>query len=117
MDNEKLLKIIADIVTESFRLRKSYERILQKVDLNEGLKGEKQINWYEKRITELLSNCGVRVEDFEGKQYDEGMAVTILNADEFNAKDKLIICSMIEPTILCGSQIVKTGTALLGRIT
>jgi len=44
------------------------------------------------------------------------MAVTPLNIDEFDTEDTLYVKQMVEPIIMQGDTVYKTGTIILGRV-
>ena len=43
------------------------------------------------------------------------MAVTPLNLDDYENDEVLVVSQMIEPIIMYGDNLVKTGTVMLGR--
>ena len=58
----------------------------------------------------------MRIVDVEGQPYDIGMALSPLNIDDFDPDDHLYVEQMIEPIIMDDNNVLKTGTAMLGRI-
>ena len=58
----------------------------------------------------------MRIVDVEGQPYDVGMALSPLNIDDFEPEDLLYVEQMIEPIIMDETNVLKTGTAMLGRI-
>ena len=58
----------------------------------------------------------LKVINLEGQKYDIGMAVAPLNIDQFNENEVLVVEQMIEPIIMFGNSILKTGTVILGRV-
>ena len=112
---ENLQKSIVEIAVEAWRFKRIYEKSLQKLDVIEQARYFSQFSWFGKKIYEALENAGLKLINVEGELFDVGMAVTPINLDEFEDSDELYIEQMIEPIIMNASQIVKTGTVVLGR--
>ena len=55
----------------------------------------------------------IRVVDLSGQKYDPGMAVTPINLDDFDMDTGLIIDRMMEPVVMLGDQLIRTGTVIL----
>ena len=59
---------------------------------------------------------GLRIVEIpSGTEYDPGMAVTPLNISDFEANDSLQVENTLEPVIMSGDSVLKTGTVILGR--
>jgi len=67
-------------------------------------------------VYQALENANLKIQNVEGQLYDTGMAIIPLNIDEFDPNDPLYIVQMIEPIIMQGDTVCKTGTAILGRV-
>ena len=115
MTNETLINAFVELIIESYRLKKTFERMIKKSDFYEQSRYISQISWYEKKMSEITDGVGFNIIDIEGHKFDEGMAVTPINLDEFDKDDILYIEQMIEPTIIFENKILKTGTAVLRR--
>ena len=115
MTTETLITAFVELITESYRLKKTFERLVKKSDFSEQARYINQISWYNKKISEIANDVGLNIVDIEGQKFDEGMAVTTINSDEFDKDDILYIEQMIEPTIMFENKILKIGTAVLGR--
>ncbi len=115
-DTEKLLESLSIIASESFRFRKTLNTVITRLSPEEQQKYAGQFSWYLKRVGRALEDSGYRTLDLEGEPYDPGMAVTPLNIDEFAPEDSLIIEQMIEPIVMQGGTVRRTGTVILGRV-
>ena len=62
-----------------------------------------------------MDDSGLSVISVDGQPYDPGMAVTPLNLEDFEADDVLYVEQTMEPIIMEGDTVIKTGTVLLGR--
>ena len=115
-DNNKLLDSLIQIASEMQRLEKVFYKAIGKLELDEQNKYASQFNWFTKRVTKALEQSGLRRVNVENQKYDPGMAVIPLNLDEFEDEDILEVDKMIEPIIMSGNDVVKTGTVILRRV-
>ena len=113
--NELLTKSIVDIISETYRFKKTFKRILSKLNDEDCTKYDSQFAWFTKRVEKAAENAGLRIEDFTDQEYDAGMAVTALNIEDFDPDDILCVDQMIEPVIMKGEIIQKPGTVILRR--
>ena len=114
-DNNKALESLIQIASELQRLEKVFYKAIGKLDLDEQNKYASQFSWFTKRVTKALDQVGLTRVSLEKEVYDPGMAVTPLNLDDFETDDILIVDQMIEPIIMQGNNVVKTGTVILRR--
>ena len=114
-ERETLIKSVVSIASELQRFKGVYLSAVSKLSLEDQKKYISQFSWFDKKVKRALEEAGLLCIDLEGKIYDPGMAVTPLNIDDFNPDDVLYIEQMIEPIIMQGDQVAKTGTVVLGR--
>ena len=115
--NEKNMQdSLVAIAAELFRFQGVFEKMLGKLDVYDQNKYASQFSWFSKRVMKALDAAGLRMVDTTGTFYDPGMAVTPLNIDDFEPEDILFVAQMVEPIIMRGPDVVKTGTVILGRI-
>ncbi len=114
--NEALTKSISDIASELYRFRRVFDKAISKLDSDEQGKYMSQFAWFSKRVDKAMNKAGLRILDVEGQLFDPGMAVTALNIEDFETTDELYIEQMMEPIIMKGDSIHKTGTVILGRV-
>ncbi len=103
------------IASEVYRIQKIFVPVLSKLGPEDQIKYTGQLSWFLKKVGKSLAEAGFKTVSLEGMDYDPGMAVTPLNLDEFDTEDTLIIEQMMEPIVMFGDSICKTGTVLLGR--
>jgi hypothetical protein len=111
-----LRQALIDIAVESWRFRQVFERAMSKLDAGDSARYISQYLWFDKKVDAALKNAGLRIVNIEGQCYDIGMAATPLNVDDFEPEDRLFVEQMVEPIIMDGDSIVKTGTVILGRV-
>lgn len=113
---QNLQNSLCSIALELFRFQRVFEKAISKLDIEDQVKYQSQFAWFVKKVTKALTEANLRIINMEGQPYDPGMAVTPLNIDDFGIDDELYIAQMIEPIIMQGDIVYKTGTAILGRI-
>jgi len=113
--NEMLTKSIVDIAGETFRFKRTFMRVISKMESQDQEKYISQFNWFTKRVDKAVENAGLRILDLTDQEYDPGMSVTALNIEDFDPEDVLYVDQMIEPVIMKGDIIRKTGTVILRR--
>lgn len=104
---------LIEIVIESWRLAKLFQRVLGKLEAAESNRYVNQIRYFQKRVDDTLLLTGMRLVSLEGLPYDPGMAVTPLNIADFGPEDALIVEQMMEPILMGQDGVVKSGTVLL----
>lgn len=117
MENEQILResIIA-IASEMFRFQNVFHKAISKLDVLEQNKYLSQYAWFSKRVIKAVAAAGLQIISLDGELYDPGMAITPLNIEDFDTDDVLYVAQTLEPIIMQGSKVVKSGTAILGRI-
>ena len=106
-----------EIVIESWRLTRTFNRVLSKLDAGDAARFQNQLRFFQKRLEETLARTGLKLVNLEGEPYDAGMAATPVNIADFAPEDRLIVEQMVEPVIMGEEGIVRTGTVMLKRIT
>lgn len=115
--NEAALKqSIIEMAVEAWRFRRVFDKAMSKLEAGESSRYIGQFNWFVKKVEAALRTAGMRIVDVEGQPYDIGMALSPLNIDDFEPDDRLYVEQMIEPIIMDDNNVLKTGTAMLGRI-
>ena len=112
-DEERMISDLAEIAAETYRLKGVFKRAIRIAEPGEKKKYMSQFNWFEKKVLAALEDMDIRAIDLAGEKYDPGMAVTPLNLDDFETDGSLIIDRMIEPVIMKGRDLIRTGTVLL----
>ena len=115
--NDSLLKqAVIDMAVEAWRFRRVFDKAMSKLEAGESSRYIGQFNWFIKKVEAALKTAGLRIVNVEGRPYDVGMALTPLNIDDFEPEDQLLVEQLIEPIIMDDEKVVKTGTAILGRM-
>ena len=104
------------LVIESWHLAKIFERAITQMNAAESKRYTSQLRWFIKETEKTLEDIGLRIVNVEGSPYDPGMAATPVNIEDFDANDALVVNLMIEPIIMEGKNLVKTGKVTLRRV-
>lgn len=112
---EKMKKSLVSIASELFRFQRVFAKAICKLEVNEQNKYISQYAWFSKKVMKALEDAGLRIINLDGQLYDAGMAVTPLNLEDFDVNDVLYVEQTMEPIIMEGETVIKTGTVLLGR--
>ena len=108
-------KTLASLAIESWRLSKSFERLLIKSDPIEQRKYKSKLSWFKKKLNETLQEADLKFINLENQKYDAGSAVTAINIDDFLPDDDLEIDQMIEPIVMHNEGVFRTGTVVLRK--
>ena len=119
-ENIKKLKCILEttlvsLAIESWRLSKSFERLLIKSDPMEQRKYKSKLSWFNKKLNETLEEANLKFINLENQKYDTGSAVTAINLDDFQPDEDLEIDQMIEPIVMSNEGVLIAGTVVLRK--
>ncbi len=113
--SETLSKSLLDLVLESWRFCRVFDRLLTKLNTGELSRYQSQLRWFERKLEESLVTSGMRIVNVEGHPFDPGIAATPLNIGEFMPDDILVVDQMIEPIIMGPEGIIRMGTVTLKK--
>lgn len=114
-ENENLRAILISLAVEGYRFRKTFERVLSKLDAGEQCRYSSQLSWFSKRLETCMEDAGFTISNLEGQPFDPGVPATPLNIAEFAPEDSLIIQQMLEPVITNKDGLVRPGTVILKK--
>ena len=105
------------IILESWRLKKSFERVIPNLELKEQKKNLSKIKWFDKVINDVLNDCKLKMVNLEGEPFSSGIPASAINLEDFEAKDELYVKQTIEPTIIDENAcIVHFGSILVEKV-
>ena len=107
---------IINLAIESWRFAKNYERAITRLNANRTQRYTRQLEQFIQKAEESLKEVGLRIVNVEGTPYDPGMAATPLNIEDFGPEEQLVVDKMLEPIIMEGTVLAKTGTVTLRRV-
>ncbi|MBQ8136759.1 MAG: hypothetical protein IJ174_04920 [Clostridia bacterium] len=106
---------LADIAAESWRFDLALQRVVKRMDVMEAERFLRQYEYFTDRVRTALEKADIVCVDLTGQPYDPGMAAQAMNLDEFEEDEALIVTRTIEPVILHGGRVMKTGMVMVGR--
>jgi hypothetical protein len=109
-------QVLINVAIESWRFARLFKRVLSKLDAGEVPRFANQLRYYLKSLEEQLETADLKLVDLEGHAYDPGIAASALNIGDFAPDDLLIIDQMVEPIIMGGNGLVRSGTVMLLKV-
>lgn len=103
------------LALDAWKISRLLDRVLDRIDAEEARKYVNQLRFTLKSIDGTLAAAGYRLVMLDGQPYDEGMAVTPLNAGDFGAEEALVIEQTIEPIVMGAEGVVRAGAVLLAK--
>lgn len=113
VDKEKTEQFICGLLTEMWRIQKSYESALEKTEEKVRKRYENQIRFFVKRITTLCQENGYKLINYEGNAFDPGFPIDVVNMSEFSDTEKIMVAQMLEPVIMKENRVLKSGLAIV----
>ena len=117
--NDKALQTmqasLADIAAESWRFDLALQRVVKRMDVMEAERFLRQYGYFYDQVRAALEKADMVCVDLTGQPYDPGMAAQAMNLDAFDEDEPLIVTRTIEPVILHGGRVMKTGMVMVGR--
>lgn len=104
---------LVELAVESWRLCRQFTRSLDLKEASTAQRQSGQIRYFQNRLDDILAEAGLRIINLEGQPYDVGMAITALNASDFQQDEDLVVDQTIEPTVMDRDGIRRLGTAIL----
>lgn len=108
-------EILLNLIVESWRFLRASANACEKMDAGYVRSYEGRIRWFDARLKEALAAGNWKIVELENQPYDPGMALLIINMEDFEPGDALFVDKMIEPIIMADSGVVRMGKALVRR--
>lgn len=116
-ENETNLEaLIIDMAVENWRFFRLFIKVASKLDAGETAKYVSQLRYFQKKIEDSLESIGLKLVNLEGQSFDTGMAVSVINMDDFGPEDLLEIDQMVEPVIMGTDGVRRPGTVLVRKV-
>ncbi len=106
---------IAEIAAESWRYQLALGKVLKRMDAIEAERFSRQYGYFASKVNRAVASAGLTVLDLTGQGYNPGLPVQAMNLEEFDEDEDLIITQTIEPVIMIGHRVIKTGVVTLDR--
>lgn len=112
---DSLAKTVVAISVEAWRFRNVFERLIMHLSPSERPRYGGQFAWFNRKIKEALNESGIKIIDIKGQEFSASMPAVPINIGEFNEDDVLVVDQMLEPIIMSGDKILKTGIVVLRK--
>ena len=104
------IRTLADLGTNLWRAR---QRLLRSLDKgSQATEFKKTLRPIESAL-ENIENIGIRIMDFTGQPYIQGMALNIVSSQPNSSLKADRICEMLKPTIYFREQFIQAGDAII----
>ena len=106
---------LVDLAIESWRFLRVMERVVDSLDADQKRRTASRFHYFQKRVSDALDSADLKLVKLDGSQFGPGLAVTAVNAGDFEPHTELIVDQTIEPIVMGPEGVVRTGTVLLRR--
>lgn len=106
---------VVALALDAWKLARMLQRVLARLEEEEARRYANQARFLLRSLDGTLTAAGYRLVELDGQPYDAGMAVTPLNAGDFDPGDTLFVEQMVEPVIMGPAGVVRAGTVLLAK--
>ena len=106
------VQALADIAVEAYRLARVAQKATLRMAPMDAERFAGHYNGFQRRVDAALASAGMQTVDLTGQPYSVGMAVTALNADEFD-EEELVVAQMVEPVLMKDGAVLRTGSVML----
>jgi len=113
---EGLEKMVVDMAIESWRFSRLFVKVATKLDAGEAAKYINQLRYFQKKIEDDLNDIELKMVVLEGHPFDAGMAVSVINMEDFEPQDVLVVDQMIEPIIMGPDGLKRSGVVTVRKV-
>ncbi len=107
---DSVQNVLIDLCIEGWKIFNTFRRMLLGLDAQNQPKYMNKIEWFKKRMQDVMRAAGLKLVNVEGQEYNPGIAATAINLDEFSDDDNLIVDKMLDPIIMGAEGIIRSGT-------
>ncbi len=107
---------LIEVVVHSWKASRLSTRLVGRLEVGLQSRYLNQFRFFNRKVEESLKAAGYTFVRLEGETYETGMAVSVINMDDFEENDQLVIDQVVEPLIMKKGQICRTGTVMLRRV-
>lgn len=102
------------LCVEFWKLAKAAAKTVELLDETQGRKLSSQIKFSERQLATLAAGLEIKIVDFDGEDFHPGLAASADNEDDFEAETDLVVTKTLEPAIVSGMSVLKSGRVLVG---
>lgn len=106
--------VSAKLGSELWKALRALERVIPFVPLDQQARVQAQLRFARSRLDSLLEEAGLKLTNFEGRQFEPNLPVTAVNAEEIEPSDGLTITQTLEPSVVADGQVLIVGKVIVG---
>lgn len=104
---------IAQLCVEYWKLLAVTENALHGALSKEEKHLESQLKFSRRQFDLLLQNLGLRLVDFSGERFHNGLAISADNLADYKEDECLVISKTLEPTIMSDMSVIRRGRVIV----
>lgn len=108
-EDEKLLTIVAELATGLWRVRNRVRT------LPEGDESIRRLKRVMEAVWEAMEANNVKVQEHTGEDYDEGMALEVLDVQTNPSLARAKVVETVKPSIFVNGRLVQWGIVIIGK--
>lgn len=108
-EDEKLLSIISELTIGLWRVR---NRIRTLPDEGETVRRLKRVM---EAVWEVMEGNGIKVKEHTGEEYDEGMALEVLDTQIDPSLDRAKVIETVKPSVFLNGRLIQWGVVIVGK--
>ncbi len=108
---------LADFVVDYWKIARGLEKtatLLQKMESKRLLS---QVKYANRQLSAYADRFGFRIVEFDGLDFEPGMAASADNFDDFEHEAVLVVTKTIEPAIVREMSVVRQGRVIVAQKT
>ena len=113
---EVKLEDVAELCVEYWKLERLAWRMIEEVDPKKSNRFAGQVKFAARQLEVLCSRFDIKLVDFSGQEFKDGMPVPADNLSDFPETTSLIIEKPLEPAVIRNGKVIRSGRVLLAAI-
>ena len=106
---------LAGLLVDYWKLARAAGKATNSLPENDAKRLSSQVRYAEKQLQMASKQFGLRLIEFDGEDFNPGMAATADNFDEFDEETSLLVERTLEPTIVNNMRVVRQGRVLVSQ--
>jgi hypothetical protein len=113
--SDEQAQALALIASEWFKAARRLLQLTEKTTPDRVERERAQLAYASSRITDVLSQGGMRMVTHEGTAFSPQLPVEPVNPEDFDSEEGLVVHETLEPTILLQGRVITRGRVVLTR--
>lgn len=104
---------LALLFVDYWKLMRGAAKAVGKLPEGDAKRLASQVKYASRQLNLASGKFGLHVVEFEGNAFEAGMAASADNIDDFDGDAALVVDRTIEPAVVRGMRVVRTGRVLI----